>query len=71
MSKFNGFSFEHEMKLLPCPFCFSNNLIFNKYSTDGWIECSECECQGPHDHLADVFLEKCENNAIDLWNDRE
>ena len=59
-----------EAKLLPCPFCHSVELDFNYYLADGWIECSNCECQGPHDCFAWVDREKSEANAIDLWNNR-
>jgi len=70
MRDVSGFDFYDKAMLLSCPFCESTEMEFNYYLADGWVECTDCGCHGPHDYLAQVFREKCEGNAIDLWNDR-
>lgn len=69
--KVEGLTFPRDVDVSECPFCQSLDLSFRSYLADGWIECNDCGCHGPHDHLAQTFLEKCEGNAIETWNDRD
>ena len=54
-------------ELKPCPFCGKKDVrlggIDNKVRFAIWVECKNCECQGP------VYF--TQEQAIDAWNRRE
>jgi len=57
-----------ESKLLPCPFCGSNDLDFRK----GWmVSCHRCGCEGPYprDEQLDHGI-KWDDLTVVLWNTR-
>lgn len=48
--------------LKPCPFCGSNNVQLVIQEASRWVECLNCETQGP--------LAKTKNWATRKWNRR-
>ena len=58
-----------EMKVLPCPFCQSEDL---RYVPSGWIKCNHCGTRGPIDDV-DWTNDKekaAEKRAWMLWSTR-
>ncbi len=48
-------------KLLPCPFCGSENLTTFPFYNECVVHCSNCQCDGPEGDMP-----TCER----LWNER-
>ena len=46
-------------KMLPCPFCGSEDVELAESITDYFVVCFDCEASGPH---------KYSEEAIDAWN---
>lgn len=62
-----------KVNLRTCPFCNGSDFKIVCYLSEGWIQCLECEAQGPHSHkiaLTAADLEKAEEEASTLWNTR-
>lgn len=63
-------------ELKPCPFCGSKNVKLDQTdetpeeSSDVWVYCEECLCDGPN-ASTDIFQpQQLEQVAISLWNER-
>lgn len=50
------------MKLKPCPFCASENVIIKEAIDTFWVNCNGCKSSGsPQDYKKD---------AVTMWNNR-
>ena len=57
------------IKLLPCPFCGSENLSYEFSSSQGYIICNECDTYGPCDDKAGD--PRCDvDAAYNAWDKR-
>jgi len=65
--KIDGFSQADNETDVPCPYCNGDALEFNSYQADGWIECVQCEAQGPHSHEFQTSRAVAEREALRLW----
>ena len=56
--------------MILCPWCGREDVQFERYLCDGWIECENCEARGPHNHLAENDVEASKRVAETHWNAR-
>ena len=58
------------VKLLPCPFCGSENLeVCNTHTPIFWVNCFDCEGQAHGEYFANSFP-KALASALEKWNCR-
>ena len=58
------------VKLLPCPFCGSDNLeVCNTHTPSFWVNCFDCEGQA-HGKYREGQFKAAMLNAVDAWNRR-
>jgi Lar family restriction alleviation protein len=67
----------HELLFKPCPFCGSKAELKSKTlppqhdSLRIWAQCSKCLARGPCTTIDDCFRKEGNQEAMQLWNDRE
>lgn len=51
-----------DLNLKPCPFCRSTDLYDHEQEGIAWIECCDCNAEGPTTESID--------DAVNAWNNR-